>query len=303
MMRDPYDTTLLRGHPVKQLRNALEEEAIKGLLMPHLDDQGQPSSILFEVAPGDSVVPPMVAPMLFSHRSEECVAYDTRASKRRGRDGSVTIAIPSDYRFQKLNAGLTYAWAVKGPGAFAQLGLIPIKAYSQWMSESVVRRLGLDPLTQVNLRILAAYYYLAQLAGGDVPVEHRIGSTSVISRALSVAPSAASALISQQGPMQSVLDLVKAYQAFGGSERMEVFNVGVLYTLLGPSWYGANSRPTVGVAIEYLPTFLAMLYTAYTDRSYHKSFFAKTAEGADRREHGRDYCLAVDAVLRGIVHV
>jgi len=303
MYNEPYDTSVLRHYPVKSLNAQLETNFIQGhLAAVALPDRDGEVSLdaLYEVLPGNDSVDILEAPKLIDTRHGIKVVIDSRATKRVDRAGHSVITAPSDYRFAVREAILTYLWATQGAVAFSQLGILPIRVYARWVSEGLVRRLGLDPADQLRISVLASYFYLSSFSAVELTDGQKIGVASLIARALGLPIDHVLPIVQSAGFNPTMKDLLTTIQqAEGASPRLEAATVPLLYTLLNSSWFGARKSLIVSTALEYPPTFLTMLLTAYTDRSYHASFFAKTAQAADKASLSRDFILAMNHLSRG----
>lgn len=306
MFREPYDTSLLRGFPTKKLVEQLEVHFIDDALKPLAfagDDEALVNAV-YEIDPGVHGIDPMLSCKLIETRHGPKVVIDSRATKRESRAGGAVVTNPSDYRFAVRQAMLTYLWAVEGPKHFSQLGILPMRVYARWVSEGIVRRLGLDPMDQLRIQILAAYYYMCQFVEEEVPETNRYGMANLIARALSTTAETVIKYIVPVGPLTGLGSLVEAIKSGeGASPRLEMLNVGIIYTLLAGGWFGAHGRYIVATALEYPPTFLVMLLTAYTDRSYHSAMFTKTALSADKQSLSRDFTIGMNHLTRGFADV
>jgi hypothetical protein len=306
MFIEPYDTSVLKKYPVKALTEQLETSFIQGDLRAvelHSRDGENALDALYEVPPGVEKVEPMEAPKLIETRHGQKVVIDSRATKKFDRDGVLYVSAPSDFNFAKREAILTYLWA-QGAVAFSQLGELPIRVYARWVSEGIVRRLGLDPMDQLRVSVLAAYFYLCGFSPEPLSEGQQIGVSNLISRAVGLPVNHVLPVVQTAGHITDLKDFVeKLKMAEGASPRLEQLNVALIYTLLNGSWFGARKGLIVATALEYPPTFLAMLLTAYTDRSYHSSFFARTAQLADKGLLHKQFVVALNHMSRGFTDV
>lgn len=307
MYQQPYDTSLLKGYPVATWVHTLEALAIEERLTP-VELKGdrsathEASQALLEILPGVDEVPPLLAPLLIDTRQGRKVVIDARALKRVRRDGAPVVVGGGDYRFLTREAMLTWLWANGDAAGFSHTGTLPVRVYARWVADGVARRLALSPLDQIRTSILAAYYYLTSFrpAEDQNDPSYQLGQASIVSRALNVPTEHVLKALEGIAPLTSVASFVAALkQSPELSMRMESLTPGIIYTLVGGSWFGARARSIVGAALEYPPSFLTMLYTAYTDRSYHASYFAKTAMQADRHHQAKDFVVGMAHLTRG----
>jgi hypothetical protein len=304
MFNEPYDTSVLRRHPVKQLTEQLETNFVQGNLhpvaVPAAHDE-ELTGVVYEVLPGNDSVDLMEAPKLLTTREGVKVVIDSRATKSVDRHGEASkVTAPTDYQFALREAILTYLWQ-QDAAAFSQLGELPIRVYARWVSDALVRRLGLDDLDKLHIQIAAAFFYVCGFSDGEMEEGRRLGVSTIIARALSLPMQLVVELVNKYGYIADLSDFVNKIKLVeAGNVRTQQISVGLVYELLKGSWFGARKSMIITSALEYPPTFLTMLLSAYNDRSYHSSFFAKTAVEADRKGQQRAFTLAMNHISRGL---
>jgi hypothetical protein len=74
--------------------------------------------------------------------------------------------------------------------------------------------------------------------------------------------------------------------------------VGVLVEIIAFSWYGTNAREIAAVALEHPPTFLVMVFNAFTDRTYRNSPLARTAERYKGNKGGDEFVRSLQSLMR-----
>ena len=99
------------------------------------------------------------------------------------------------------------------------------------------------------------------------------------------------------GPLNNANDLAKELSTKARTLSMGELKFADLHVLLKASWYGTNASDNVGMALEHLPTWIAILYTAVSDRSYRKS---KITERAERMGRANDIRNFIDLVGRSV---
>jgi hypothetical protein len=304
MFNEPYDTSLLRRYNVKQLTEQLETSYVQGNLhavaVPAAHDE-ELTGVVVEVLPGNDAVDLMEAPKLITTRDGVKIVIDSRATKSVDRHGdAVRVTAPTDYQFALREAILTYLWQ-QDRAAFSQLGELPIRVYARWVSDALVRRLGLDDLDKLHIQIAAAFFYVCGFSDGPMEEGRRLGVSTLIARSLSLPLQHVVGVIDKYGYIADLSDFVsKVKTVEGASVRTAQLSVGLIYELLKGSWFGARKSMIVTSALEYPPTFLAMLLSAYNARGYHSAFFSKTAVEADRKGQQRAFTLAMNHISRGL---
>lgn len=304
MFKEPYDTSVLRRYDVKQLNDQLETNFVQGNLhsVPVPAAHGDELvGVVYEILPGNDSVDLMEAPKLVTTREGVKVIIDSRATKSVGRDGTASrISSPADYQFALREAILTHLWQ-QDAAVFSQLGELPIRVYAHWVSDAIVRRLGLDGMDRIRLQIAAAYFYVCSFHEEPLDEGRQLGVSTLISRALSIPLQHVVGIANQYGYIADMPDFVEKIKSFEATNpRVSQITVALIYTLLQGSWFGARKSLIITTALEFPPTFLVMLLTAFTDRSYHSSYFAKTAQEADKAGKSRSFVLAMNHISKGL---
>ena len=316
MFKQPYDTTMGARAPITKIKNELISQFLLGELhsVPmkgstkdrhSRSDHDEDALAIYEIPVDDKHVVALYAPVVIDTTDGPVTVIDTRPYMRRSREGVDVIADGLNYRALVREAVLTDVWYRENGQGFSSLGPIPLRVFSRWIADGVARRLALTPADQLRVSCVAAYYYLCLMREESDPEDAErdlLGRVNVISRALNLPANYVHDTLVNLSHLNSLEDFVSALKATPElSLRMESMSPAIIYTLLGGSWFGARKRFNVEAALEFPPSFLTMLYTAYTDRSYHSCYLAKLAVQADRRQESLEFILAMNNLTRGYV--
>ncbi len=85
---------------------------------------------------------------------------------------------------------------------------------------------------------------------------------------------------------------IKAIAEYSGSMRLQDLKVATLYTYLAGSWFGMNRIELMGVTVEHLPTFVAIVFYALTTRSYRNTEVSKVALRYERSPDAKAFVRA-----------
>jgi hypothetical protein len=200
------------------------------------------------------------------------------------------------YALELNRAKLNYIWLAEGPNALRDVSQISLAVYASWIGENVARRFALDPREQLNLTILAAIFYNSLFI--DTPeVEDRdyLRAVGAISRALRVTAQDVITVYEMVGVtvIGSIAEFCALAEKASNSIRLKELNVGILFSILGGTWFSTNKNEMVAVALEHPPTWLAILLGAFSERSYKNSGITKLAERIASRTSGQDYMRSV----------
>lgn len=299
MYNTPYQTTPCAQYVLTDTLRHLQAAMINGELLPLTLENGKAVDGVFQVSPECKSVPAFSQPIQYTTVSgRQVLVCDPRAMVRMGLDRKLKVVATAEYQLLRTYTLLVQVWLSGKQDEIAALTDLPLQAYNRWVTEAIVRRLGLTPSDQMQLSILTAYFYLCQFTSAESLNERdRTGWAGKISRVTRVNVDTVMAMLESVPLMANVTDFTTQASQFVQTTRLERFNPGLLYSMLGGSWFGANAREFVAVAVEYPPALLAMLYSATIDRSYRNTGFTRLVEQLNRGGAHATYQKALGQLL------
>lgn len=291
MFTYPYETTpcadYALGNVIKGIRLALINDGLR----PAQLLSGNAAGNVLVVTPLTPDVPPFSHPLEVDHHGTKWVVFDGRGFTRMTREREVVVTARNEYDLTYLRAFLSSYWSSHSPSDLLALGNLPLTVYCRWVAEGIVRRMGLDPASQMVVTIIVGYFYLSLFREDEVLDESDlIKFAKQISSATAVPVDKCLEIADQLSPMRNIGDFVDNVIKVVNSTRLEKFSVGLLYSILMNSWFGiANHQEIVAVALEHPPTFLALVYTALKDRTYRNSGLARLVLQNDKGDKGRQF--------------
>lgn len=297
MFKTPYDTTACSSYVLKDIVSALQHAMVDGQLRAAQTlKNNTPIEGMYEVPSYVKSVPAFSHPVVFEHFGQKLFVVDTRPFVRDGRDGEMKVTNASEYKFMVLRGLLTKAWVEGSADDFVAMGDLPVQAFIRLVSENIVRRFGLDPMSQQIAAVITGLYYYSLFipAGDDFGGDQLLKVASKIARVTRIPVQRVLEILEADpdAPLTKINDLASYCQELRravNSPRLNNFNPGLLISAVSGVWYGAAAREVVAVAMEYPPTFFAMVYSALTDRSYHGAYFSKLVAEIDRKGGGKEF--------------
>lgn len=217
------------------------------------------------------------------------------------RTGVTRLRAANDWQLQCIRVALTNEMLESGTAPFARLTDFPAKVFMDLISGTLVQRYTLRPLAEMQLRVISCLYYQAMISpelravGND-----RLRFADIITRVSGVPIDFVVQMLDPEG-RSTIGDLANANDlALELSSRtlgMGTLKFADLHTLVKSSWFGTNAAENVGIALEHLPTWIAILYTAVSDKSYRKSKITERAEKVGRSNDIRNF---IDLVGRQV---
>lgn len=299
----PYDTFACHSFLMKKTIDALEDAFVMGHLVPSADD---PRVLLVEGgAPVVDKIPAFAHPISFNPRNEEqgYIAIDVRYFGKYGTNsGQLGFVVRNrgEYDLAQYRAKLTRIWETEFPTILQNVSDIPLAVYASWISEGLSRKYMLEPREQLNLQVLAAYFYCCLfLDEQDMTESAKLKLAGRISRAIRTSVNSVLEIIEPLSVIAGIQQFCSVAPGAVGSIRLTQLNPGTMYTILQGSWFGVNSPEIVATAIEHPPTWLSILMAAFDDRSYRNTPISKIAErSSGRAGQGTQFTQAVKNMIR-----
>lgn len=305
MFDTAYDTTICKKIKIRALGGIL--------LRAHITDpfpipregigRGETNILLVTPEERNDDIPAFMEPVVIedlSHVRKVVVDIRPFSSIARG-TGDYRITSYNDYTtamtraiFQdRLNAGSIYTFVSQMPFAW--------RVFDRWVTGTIVNRMNLrnDLDVQIRLSIVSAIYF--QLLFYNDPAEALVKEYETIQyKAASLTNTnldLVKEVLDKIERMDSIEDYCSAVATATGSIRLDNFKFVGLFNMISSSWFGVNAREIVGVALEHLPTFYALVYSALTDRSYRKCLLGKTIDSIRDRAAEERFSYAMKDLL------
>lgn len=292
-----YDTVACRGSILRKTTEALQAAEINGSLMP------LPESFVQQVRGGNTwldAVPAFSHPMLFEDRQGVMrLAVDVRPfGTWNAQQHEFHVRNKVDYDLTAARARLNEIWLEHSPSLLRDISTAPLFIYSSWLSEAITRRFALDPREQLDLAIVSGVFYCSLFTDAkELGEPEKMRVVAAITRALRCSAEDVLAVVDQVSVIGDVHEFCLRAAEVTKSVRLKELNAGVLFAIVGGTWFGFNARELAAVAIEHPPTWIAMLIAAFNERSFKNSALSKLSERTASKDIGRDFLRATMNLL------
>ncbi len=236
------------------------------------------------------------------------------------REGENDVVCLDVREFGKWNAGQQrfdvrnapeYVWAIKrailsaiwNEGRFEalrDLSNIPAQVYCALVSESIARRFALDAAEQATLSVLAGYFYYGLFSDNaeisDIEKNQLAGKLFRITR---IDATTIFGIIDNLGVISSIDAFCDVVKNTIGNVALENLNIGNFFTVISGNWYGYNSRETVCMAMEHIPTWIMIVEASLNSATFKRSTLAKMSVRYDKQGAGSAFSQALTAILGG----
>lgn len=186
-----------------------------------------------------------------------------------------------EYEFTRKYGNLAHFFINDDARLLLSISTLPVDLYARWISENITRRFGLDPQEQLIIATLAAYFYIGLFTNNKTFEGIEINRVvNIISKSVHVNAEKILDIINSDNSndlivIESIDDLCTEIKRITGNIRLNDLNTGILFSILGNTWYGTNAKELIAVALEYPPAWLNIVVAALDDRSYKNTTIAK----------------------------
>lgn len=293
-----YETTACQGFLIHKTKDALEEAIINGWLN-WLDDSNMVRTV--DQYNPTSSIPNFSHPIVFDNKNnvnDDARKYfsvvDIRPFGRAGVNG-YEVKNSTEYNLTILRGRLNSVWVNRNTSLLRDISAMPIGVYASWISESVSRRFALDPREQMNLAILSAIFYNSCFTDEDKELDEREKQrlTVLISKSCRVRAEDIFPIIDQVSVIKDINHFCQIASDVVESVRLKELNTGVLFSILGGTWFGTNAKEMIAAAVEHPPTWLAVLFAAFSERTFKNSGITRIVERSSFRDAGKDFTKAI----------
>lgn len=289
IFKTAYDTTACSGFgpAIKRTVEAVQAAGIYGELQ-YLKD----TNILMVQGNGNyaNEIPAFAHPIAYldQHKNEQLV-FDARScGSWDSQQHEFRVRNQVEFTLASYRAKYNKVWLTERPETLRDFSPLPLSVFAAWVSESVARRFALDPREQFELAIISGIYYCTLfMQDGQFEEKDKLRIGSAVSRAVRAKPEDVFEILDQLETVpKSVHDFCALAAKLPRSVRLSEFNPGLLFAILGGTWYGANAKELIAVALEHPPTWICILLSALNERSYKNSTVTKVAERIAGRASG-----------------
>ena len=293
-----YDTTIGAGLVTKQIEHAIKESFIKDTVYNrHLDlitSQNYQPVFISGGMSSESNIPFFEHPLAIrNYKGKNFLCTDIRASIRSNGDNSpweVNVRNQTEFDFAFHRTIINLAWLDN------QINQIKLSlnfagtVYAAWLSEAIGKRFALDPKDQIIVSIISHFFYQSLFYSEDKFEEDSLQKFAVHTIKATNAPSQLVFNIFDQIPrIKGIEDFCEALKTVTGNIRLNDLNHGLLITMIGTTWYSANSKELLAVALEHPPTWITIVQTALVERGYRNSLIAKIAERFGKQNKSSEF--------------
>lgn len=309
IFKTPYETTVGSGLVTSKIELAIKESIIKDYIQSvHADikiDFDVKPIFISNATPSEANIPYFSHPLLVEDlHKEKYLCIDVRPFVKQNQNDMLNlfnIKNQSEYDLAYSKLALNLIWLTQRPETLRDLSIIPNAIFSSWISEGLASRFALDPKDQMMLAIIASFYYQSLFTEFNIFLEEdRQKIATTIIRATRAPAKLVFEVTDKIQKLSNINEFCDTCRSILENTRLENLNSGLLITILGNSWFGMSAKEVLAVSLEHPPTWISLVYSSLTERTFKKSLLARISERYTGNKGGNDFIKAFDSIVSNI---
>ena len=225
-------------------------------------------------------VPPFAHPIFLHNGRSDFVCGDVRpyVKLNGGETGGYVVKNEAEYMLCKKRVDLNVFWVNYGQEKhdMRQRTTLATGVFCNVMQSLLRSKYMLDAKECVYLRAVALhYYYCLFLDKEELNVQDISVLCNLSAKIIRTERDALETLFGNLPFANTMEGFIKNIQDYVGNIRLRDFSVAALLTVTSNLWYAVNGRDITAIALEHPPTWIAMVFSALTDRSFKKTILAQ----------------------------
>lgn len=279
IFKSPYDTQACQGFVLNRISQSLEKAFVAGWFGEIGNENNSIRTLSGSSSSMFAETPAFAHPFVLRGEDDDyTIVIDDRPYRKfDGNSGEWVVSNRIGLGNLYLRALLTRCYAESDPTRLRDVHPLPMQVYASWISENITRRFALDPRQQLDLSITAAFFYQSLFTNStELDEQNKMRIANNIQRGLRISISDVLQVMDKfERNIDGIKDFCEFIKIAVDSVRLEGLNVGVLFDIMGGTWFGDNAKEMVHVALEHPPTWIALVHAAANERSYKNSGLAR----------------------------
>lgn len=310
IFKTAYDTTVGTSFVTNKTELAIKESIIKDYIQSvHGDiktDLEVKPIFISNACPSEANIPYFSHPLFVEDlHKEKYLCVDIRPFVKQTQNDMLNmfnIKNQSEYDLAYSKLILNLIWLTQRPETLRDLSIVPNAIFSSWISEGLSSRFALDPKDQMMLAIIASFYYQSLFTEFNTFLEEdRQKIATTIIRATRAPAKLVFEVTDKIQKLSNITEFCDTCRGILENTRLENLNPGLLITILGNSWFGMSAKEVLAVSLEHPPTWISLIYSSFTERTFKKSLIARISERYVGNKGGNDFTKAFDSLVNTLI--
>lgn len=241
--------------------------------------------ILYGLSDVEKEITPFNHPLI--NKENKWIALDLRNIVKLTSDKeNYEIRNESEYSLAIQRFILSGMWVIGKQSSLYGLSF-PHFVFANWLSENLTKKFGLDLNNQIQLRVLALIYY-SKLFTNEYTSDD-FNKLIIRLKEDILVPKLIEEVYEKIDQLENIEDFCKACYTVTGNIRLKNLDTNVLINILANNWIGLNGKELVILSLEHPPTWISLVFSALTQRSFSKNFIGNIVEKLNKKGKGEEF--------------
>jgi hypothetical protein len=306
--KDAYMTSIGSMYPTRQLEVSIKEALIKdqGLQNENLGlvDNGEYRAVFITGKFSSEVdIPLFTHPITINNfQGKNFLVTDMRLFLGKWSwDAKIEDLVKNrtDFNFAKSRAMLNLIWLNEGPQVLKNNLSFSAGVFSSVISETISRAFALDFNDLITIGVLAEiYYYSLFLDSETLSDDDKQKIVVHIIRSGKIRAEYVYGILDKIDSVKDLNEFCANVPKVVENVRLEKFNSALLLSIMANSWYGTNAKEIISVSLEHPPTWIALVFTALSEKTFKSSIVFKTAERLGKRGAADQFMMSYTSLVK-----
>ena len=303
---NPYNTTVGKLTNIKPIQKQITDTRIKTdmkyMNLGLRDVGGVRPMFVTGTYHGEDMIPTFTHPIIVTDNNEiTYMVSDLRSAMRKSvtvkPDGSnlkEAVLNKDSSDFTILRNTLSSLWITENHTNRAMMltDTLPIEVFGKLISNLLGNKLSLLPGHKLDISVVAMTYYLVLTTGTDNPdyakLAHQISKISRLDKeyVTDVLSRGTLDTLDTKGMLSYMVTVL-------GLASIPKIDSGILYNLIGTTWYGVGGKDIMPVALEHPPTWITLVQSSITNKNYKNSMLSRTVQVTGNKQRLATFSKAI----------
>ncbi|EKD89714.1 MAG: hypothetical protein ACD_33C00002G0006 [uncultured bacterium] len=296
ILKTPYEFSLLKLQNISTITSNITKYIITDYayiktkeqkkIKPFVNDDTVLNPVfLYGLSDVEKDIPPFAHPIF--NFQDKWVAMDLRNIVTPNKE-NVTYVIrnEAEYDLTLQRFILSGMWATGKQSSLYSLKFAHI-AFTNWLSDNLTKRFGLNLNDNIKLKVLALLYY-ANLFNNEFNADDL--NKLIIRSKEEMLGELIEEVYSKVGNKIGTLEeFCSACYIVTDNVRLKGLDVNVLVNILSNNWMSLNSKDLVMLSLEHPPTWISLVYASLVQRNFKKNYIATLIDKLNKRGKGDEF--------------
>jgi len=204
--------------------------------------------------------------------------------------------------FSILRTLLTAVYAGDESGSIKSIEKNAVGGFSYWLANSLAASILLDPGEKVKTEVaIQHFYYMVGVNGtpDESSINASINKIANAKLSLPININTVKSIVHElKSDVSTIEDLSNNIKIVLDESKANMIDTSTIINTISNSWYGPGGTDTIIISLEDHPTWLAMMYSASSNKSYKRTRLATILDKAKTKIKLQDFIKFMELFIK-----